>query len=118
MKIPNEIFDAKNELEAAEFQARKLKDIFQTMVNLFAIKLAKEMGFEWGQEASDAFFNVRIKIDQVYGKLLPNEANRKKGVGPFWRMVVMAKGPRLTNHGVIDKRATDTEIILTKRERV
>ena len=52
----------------------------------------------------------------MYGQLLPNNVNRKSGVGPFWRMVVIAKGPRLTKHGVIDKRAGDTEIILKKSE--
>lgn len=118
MQIPNEILDARDDLEEAEHKANKLKDIFRTKVNLFAIKLAKEMGYEWGQEAFDTFFNVRIKIDQVFGQLLPNHANIKSGVGPFWRMIVIAKGPRLTKHGVIDKRATDTEIILKKDEGV
>lgn len=115
MQIPNEILYAKDELEDAEFKARRLKDIFQTKVNLFAIKLAKDMGHEWGQEASDTFFNIRIKIDQVFGQLVKNHANVKSGVGPFWRMVVIAKGPRLTKHGVIDKRAGDTEIVLQGR---
>ena len=75
MQIPNHILDSMDNLEESERQARKLKDIHQTNVNLFAIKLAKDMGYEWGQQVFDTFFNVRITIDQVYGKIYPNHAN-------------------------------------------